>query len=924
MEAQIAKNDFNSFKPIIFLKELDTRIIIIFILTLYLVLGFTVLGFNRTPLQAIVTTIATCLFEVSLTKLFRKKWIFPLSALVTSCSLSLLLNYSQNFWILLVPVFFAIGSKYILTFNGRHVFNPAQVAVTSCLLFSSGLITAAPAYQWNGIESMAVFIAMFGIFFLLPKINRHWLVISFLFFFTINTFLRAMIMKHHLPFETLFLGTLTSPAFFIFTFFMITDPATSPKTKKGQIIVGFALAIIDLAFHLRQSYFTFFYAGATVQTSILLYKHFNAMAVTRNPFKYIWNSFYGSGYYKRFMFLFTLGLSGVLFYQNVLSSQLKLGKIDLKFQKLTIIETGINPVMGKTLERVDPRIQHLAKWLLSVGDSVAAADVNNDGLADLFYSFPLKNDDHRNSLYINLGNFNFKRFELPIKVESKEIEKYGLSSSPIFVDYDNDGDKDIFLSYAFGKPIMLKNQLIEEGFLGFEDVTEQIGLKHYTNSITANFIDFNKDGLLDIIIGNVWPKYLLDYPKDKPRELNLFNLPQPEYKNDERMFNFMHASWNMANNGGTNQLYIQKPNGTFKELPTDILKFEPTRWTLAIGTADFNQDGWTDIYFANDFGADDLYYNLKGKGFKNIKGNIFGSIGKDTYKGMNATIGDFDNNGTSDVYISNVHHEYQAEGSLLWMWFKDKNGNLAPKEMATRTGALNENRFGWGAAAGDLNLDGRLDLVQANGMVDDTIDKKYDQCPDYWYVNEKIARSAPGFHRYVNKWGDIRGSCIYGKERNRVYLNQGKELSNMFYDVAKEVGVTDLTNSRGVALVDLNNDGKLDMSITHMFSGPSIYKNQLSSTNNWLGIELESLDKSCNREAIGSKITISYTQNKKLITQMREKVSVNGFNAQSENRLLFGLKDFDGPIEIKVNWCLNQINTYTVNTLNRYMKIVLQ
>ena len=74
-----------------------------------------------------------------------------------------------------------------------------------------------------------------------------------------------------------------------------------------------------------------------------------------------------------------------------------------------------------------------------------------------------------------------------------------------------------------------------------------------------------------------------------------------------------------------------------------------------IGTADFNQDGYTDIYVANDFGADDLYFNDKGRTFKNIKGKIFGSIGRDTYKGMNATIADLDRDGNTDIYISNVH-----------------------------------------------------------------------------------------------------------------------------------------------------------------------------------------------------------------------------------------------------------------------------
>ena len=226
-------------------QKIDPRIPVLVILIGYLVLGFTVLGFNRTPTQAIITTISTCLLEAIYTRIFKKVWALPLSALITSCSLSILLNYSHNYYMLLVPVYFAISTKYFFTVKGRHVFNPAQIAVTMSLIFAGELITAAPAYQWNGIENMSVFIGMLGIFFLLPKINRHYLVLSFLITFTAQTFLRAMIMKHHLPFETLFLGTLSSPAFFLFTFFMITDPATSPSSKKLQIIFGFIRKIYE-------------------------------------------------------------------------------------------------------------------------------------------------------------------------------------------------------------------------------------------------------------------------------------------------------------------------------------------------------------------------------------------------------------------------------------------------------------------------------------------------------------------------------------------------------------------------------------------------------------------------------------------------------------------------------------------------------
>lgn len=890
-------------------KKLDPRIPVFFILLIYLVLGFTLLGFNRTPMQALVTTFSTCLLEVVLARALRKQWIFPFSALVTSMSLSILLNYSHNYYMLLVPVYFSIATKYVFTFNGRHIFNPAQIAVTLSLLTAGTLITAAPAYQWNGIENMSVFIAMLGIFFLLPKINRHYLVISFLLTFTVQTFLRAMIMKHHLPFETLFLGTLSSPAFFLFTFFMITDPATSPKSKKLQVIFGILIATIDLIYHLRQSYFTFFFAGATVQSGRLLFEHMRAMKNSDSLGGYFNERFYQSGYWKNLILVSAIGIAGATSYKQFIAPKVELANVELRFQKMIPIEIE----MGKTLERVDTRIQHLAKWLLSVGDSVSTADVNGDGLIDVYFSFPLKNDQYRNALYLNKGDFKFERFELPLKVESAQIEKYGLASHGTFVDYDNDGDQDLFISYAFGAPHFLKNELVESGELRYTDISKGLGIPKYSNSIIANFFDFNRDGLLDLVVGNVWPEYLPDYKNQ--RRLNLFNLPKSEYEGDERMFNFMHASWHMANNGGVNRIYQQNSDHTFTQLDSDKLNLKETRWTLAIGTADFNQDGWTDLYMANDFGRDDYYLNMQGKSFKKIVGDTFGDIGLDTYKGMNATIGDFDNNLTSDIYISNVHHAYQAEGSLLWSFEKNEKGIIEPVERATYFNVLNENRFGWGAGAGDLDLNGHLDLVQANGMVDDRIDKKFDECPNYWYVNEKIARSAPSFHRYVNKWGDIRGFCIYGKERNRVYLNSIG--STQFVDVAEKVGVDELTNSRGIAIADIDNDGKLDFISSHMFHAPRFYKNIMQTKNNFIGIDIESSKTTCNREAIGSIVTIKYANH----AQMREKVTVNGFNSQSSKRIHFGLGDYSGKVDIEVNWCGMDKKSYQL-TSGQYHKVI--
>jgi hypothetical protein len=104
--------------PLAWLRGLDPRKAIALFLFSYLVLGFTVLGFNRTPLQAAITSASACVAELALHRIFKGKWLWPLSALITSFSLSLLLNYSHDHLVLAIPVFFAIGSKYLLTYRG--------------------------------------------------------------------------------------------------------------------------------------------------------------------------------------------------------------------------------------------------------------------------------------------------------------------------------------------------------------------------------------------------------------------------------------------------------------------------------------------------------------------------------------------------------------------------------------------------------------------------------------------------------------------------------------------------------------------------------------------------------------------------------------------------------------------------------------
>lgn len=478
----------------------------------------------------------------------------------------------------------------------------------------------------------------------------------------------------------------------------------------------------------------------------------------------------------------------------------------------------------------------------SLNAGVAVADFDNDGYVDLFYTNSIQNE--KNFLYRNIKGEYFK-LETDTRGLGDDLNTPFSSVSAAFFDYDNDGWKDLII-VKIGQHKIYKNI---KGY--FKDVSNETKINQFNSYSTGvKIFDFDLDGYLDIYINN-------------------FNSYQP---NNSSLFYRQINETTNNNSGGGKNLFLKNIDGKYFEDISEKIGLADPGHTHDSALGDFNHDGFTDLYVANDFGRDQVYFNLNGEKFINQSDKIFkpeirsrGSMGID--------IGDIDNNGELDIYVTNITRPGLQNG-LNYFW-KSKHGkfyNLAWKEKVDKCG------WGWGTKMLDANRDGSLDMITVNGFWNDGT-------KPYWYAWQTWLSLPTFLRKEVSNQPSTRGTNMATNERNCMFLNSQ---NNSFVDVTDKAGIDDLYDGRGLAIFDFNNDGVLDFSIANFNQPPVLYKGSYTGTNNWLGLKLISKSNR-NRDLIGTTVRLD----SKSGSQYRELYPTNGYNSQSDSRIYFGLKEND-------------------------------
>src|SRR6266851_4315628 len=504
---------------------------------------------------------------------------------------------------------------------------------------------------------------------------------------------------------------------------------------------------------------------------------------------------------------------------------------------------------------------------------VALFDYDNDGDLDVFVvqgqmlgSTPidralsppregaaLRGRLFRNDLQVNADGTRTLRFTDVTDASHLDVRGYGMGVAT--GDFNNDGCIDLYVTK------LGTNQLFRNNCDGtFTDVTTQSRTESPGWSVSAAFVDFDRDGWLDLFVGH-YVNYSIE------ANVRCFGLaggrdycPPHEYT------------------AQPSQLYRNNHDGTFTDVTARAGLASQFGPALGVSTADFNGDGWIDIYVANDGQPNQLWINQRDGTFKNaalLAGAALGALGE-AKSSMGVDAGDFDNDGDEDLLVT----ELTGQGVDLYV----NNGSGVFEEQSAAAGLRQPTLpyTGFGTAWFDFDNDGWLDLLTVNGAVTQNVDA--------------VARREPFSLR----------------QRKQLFRNRG---NGTFEDVSARagptLGVADV--SRGAAFGDVDNDGDIDVVIGNA-SGPlRLLLNNVGQRKHWVGLRLVGSDG--RRDMLGARVALVRADG---LTLWRRARSDGSYASANDPRVLVGLGGSSQPPIVRVVWPDGRTETWTGVAVDRY------
>ena len=488
----------------------------------------------------------------------------------------------------------------------------------------------------------------------------------------------------------------------------------------------------------------------------------------------------------------------------------------------------------------------LTNIIESDGGGAAFFDFDQDGFIDIYacsgtwlegFSKSTKPAElPGNRLYRNLGNGTFEDVTKKAGVDGPWYSM-GVTAG----DFNNDGYPDLFIS-NYGPNVLLKNN----GNGTFTDITKRANVAGGKEcSVGAVWLDYDNDSYLDLYVGNYLefdPGYKYYYAPD--------GFPGP-----------------LAYDAQKDVLYHNNGNGTFEDLTEKMGIIDIDGRAMGVGAADYDDDGFVDVFVANDHTLNYLWHNNGGKGFTDrgtMSGTAFSQAGEATVS-MSVDFADFNDDGLLDLFVSDDTYcsLYQNLG----------NGIFSDKGIAANISMAAAQFVGWSSSFVDYDNDGDVDIFKTNGAL----------------------------------------KHLYGHE-DQMFQNEGE---GKFRDISLELGkyFSEEHVGRGACLGDYDNDGDLDIFIVNLNSRSVFLRNNNGNLNNWLMLKLTGT--TSNRDGIGAKVKLTAGGR----TQTAVKKSTTGYLSQNDHRMHFGLAKNEIAERIEIIWPSGKVQILENIKANQIMEI---